>query len=94
MTNQLKYNTLQYLDRNESQYGPSPKCFDYLKSVTMDDLSTYSRDFEKGIKSRLSKKIADNFELDERQVVLSYGSEDLLKQIIRYYLDRKEKILI
>ena len=94
MANQLKYKILQYLDRNESQYGPSPKCFDYLKSVTMDDLSTYSRDFEKGIKSCLSKKIADDFDLDERQVVLSYGSEDLLKQIIRYYLDRKEKILI
>ena len=38
--------------------------------------------------------IADEFGLPERQVILSYGSEDLLKQIIHYYLDRKEKILI
>jgi histidinol-phosphate aminotransferase len=38
--------------------------------------------------------IADEFKLPEKQVILSYGSEDLLKQIIHYYLDRKEKILI
>lgn len=89
-----KYNELQYLDRNESQYGPSPKCYEYLKHATIDDLSWYSRDFAKGIKSSLSKRIANDFNIDERQVILSYGSEDLLKQIIHYYLDRKEKILI
>lgn len=89
-----KYSTLQYLDRNESQYGPSPKCYDFLKNVTIDELACYSRDFSKGIKSSLSKRISDDFGIDERQVILSYGSEDLLKQIIHYYLDRKEKILI
>jgi histidinol-phosphate aminotransferase len=94
MADEKKYKELQYLDRNESQYGPSPKCYDFLKTVTIDELSCYSRDFSKGIKSSLSKLIADEFNLPERQVVLSYGSEDLLKQIIHYYLDRKEKILI
>jgi len=94
MTKELKYKTLQYLDRNESQYGPSPKCFEYLKKIKFEDLSWYSRDFEKGIKSGLSKRISDEFKISERQVVLSYGSEDLLKQIIHYYLDRKERILI
>lgn len=94
MKSEKKYSTTQWLDRNESQYGPSPKCFEYLKNVTFEDLSWYTRDFLKGIKSSLSKKIADEFGVDERQIVLSYGSEDLLKQIIHYYLDRKEKILI
>lgn len=94
MAKELKYKTLQYLDRNESQYGPSPKCYEYLKKVKYEDLSWYSRDFEKGIKSSLSKRIADRFNISERQIILSYGSEDLLKQIIHYYLDRKEKILI
>ncbi len=94
MTDPKKYSELQYLDRNESQYGPSPKCYEFLKNVTIDELANYSRDFEKGIKSCLSKKIADQFDIPERQVILSYGSEDLLKQIIHYYLDRKEKILI
>jgi histidinol-phosphate aminotransferase len=94
MPENLKYTTLQYLDRNESQSGPSPKCYEFLKNVTIDELACYSRDFSKGIKSCLSKKIADQFNIDERQIILSYGSEDLLKQIIHYYLDRKEKILI
>ncbi len=94
MTKKLKFETLQYLDRNESQYGPSPKCYEFLKNITLDELSWYSRDFEKGYKSRLSKRLADDFNISERQVILSYGSEDLLKQIIHYYLDRKEKILI
>jgi histidinol-phosphate aminotransferase len=94
MTDAKKYKELQYLDRNESQYGPTPKCYDFLKTVTIDELSCYSRDFAFGIKSSLSKMIADEFKLPEKQVILSYGSEDLLKQIIHYYLDRKEKILI
>jgi histidinol-phosphate aminotransferase len=94
MPNKNKYSEIQWLDRNESQYGPSPKCFEFLKNVTLDELAWYSRDFAKGIKSSLSKRIADDFNIPERQVILSYGSEDLLKQIIHYYLDRKEKILI
>ena len=94
MAQELKFKELQYLDRNESQYGPSPKCYEFLKQVTIDELACYSRDFSKGIKSSLSKKIADDFGIDERQVILSYGSEDLLKQIIHYYLERREKILI
>jgi len=94
MTDPKKYSEIQWLDRNESQYGPSPKCYEFLKNVTLDELAWYSRDFAKGIKSSLSKKIADAFGIDERQIILSYGSEDLLKQIIHYYLDRKEKILI
>jgi histidinol-phosphate aminotransferase len=94
MADAKKYKEIQWLDRNESQYGPSPKCFDFLKNVTLDELGWYSRDFARGVKSCLSEKIAKDFNIDERQIILSYGSEDLLKQIIHYYLDRKEKILI
>jgi histidinol-phosphate aminotransferase len=94
MSKDKKYKDIQWLDRNESQYGPSPKCYEFLKNVTIDELAWYSRDFSKGIKSSLSKRISVDFNIDERQVILSYGSEDLLKQIIHYYLDRKEKILI
>ena len=36
MSKEKKYNEIQWLDRNESQYGPSPKCFDFLKKVTLD----------------------------------------------------------
>jgi histidinol-phosphate aminotransferase len=65
-----------------------------LKKVDLDHLSWYSRDFMQGIKSRLSKHIADDFGFDEKQVILSYGSEDLLKQIIHCYVNPGDKILI
>jgi histidinol-phosphate aminotransferase len=83
-----------FLDRNESQTGPVPEVYKFLKKVDMQLLSWYSRDFQKGIKSALSKKIADDFGFDERHVLLSYGSEDLLKQIIHCYVNPGDKILI
>jgi histidinol-phosphate aminotransferase len=83
-----------YLDRNESQTGPCPEVYKFLKKVDLDHLSWYSRDFQLGIKSRLSKRIADDFDFDEKQVILSYGSEDLLKQIIHCYVNPGDKILI
>jgi histidinol-phosphate aminotransferase len=83
-----------FLDRNESQTGPCPDVYKMLKKVDMHLLSWYSRDFMKGIKSGLSKRIADDFGFDEKQVILSYGSEDLLKQIIHCYVNPGDKILI
>jgi histidinol-phosphate aminotransferase len=83
-----------FLDRNESQTGPCPDVYKMLKKVDMHLLSWYSRDFMKGIKSGLSKRIADDFGFDEKQVILSYGSEDLLKQIIHCYVNPGDKVLI
>lgn len=83
-----------FLDRNESQTGPCPQVYKFLKNVDHEYLSWYSRDFQKGIKSALSKRIADDFGFDEKQVILSYGSEDLLKQIIHCYVNPGDKILI
>jgi histidinol-phosphate aminotransferase len=86
--------TPQYLDRNESQTGPAPEVYKFLKNVDMNHLSWYSRDFMRGIKSRLSERIAKDFGFDENQVLLSYGAEDLLKQIIHCYVNPGEKIMI
>ena len=47
-----------------------------------------------GIKSRLSKRIADDFGFDEKSVLLSYGAEDLLKQITHCYVNPGDKIMI
>lgn len=89
-----KFKTIQYLDRNESQYGPSPRCYDFLKSVTIEDLSWYSRDFSRGVKSKISERIAKDFGIKESQIILSYGSEDILKQLIHRYVQRGDKVLI
>jgi hypothetical protein len=43
-----------FLDRNESQTGPVPEVYKFLKKVDLEHLSWYSRDFQKGIKSALS----------------------------------------
>jgi histidinol-phosphate aminotransferase len=86
--------TIQYLDRNESQTGPAPAVYKFLKKVQMDHLSWYSRDFQQGIKSRLSKRLADDFGFDERHVLLSYGAEDLLKQIVHCYVNPGDKVMI
>lgn len=94
MTTKMKFDTIQYLDRNESQYGPTPKTYEYLKNVTIHDVSWYSRDFARGVKSKLSERIANDFGFKESQIILSYGSEDILKQIIHRYLTRGDKVLI
>jgi histidinol-phosphate aminotransferase len=82
-----------YFDRNENMYGPSPKCFEVLRSITSQELSVYSRDFTRGVKSRLSERLAQEFKIPESQLLLGEGSEDLLKQAVHCYMGPGEKIL-
>jgi histidinol-phosphate aminotransferase len=82
-----------YLDRNENLYGPAPKCFEALRAIGIDELSVYSRDFTRGVKSRLSERLANELKIPEQQVLLSEGSEDMLKQAVHCYLGPGEKIL-
>lgn len=79
-----------YLDRNEHNYGPAPVVYDILKSVDKDLLGFYSREFDKGIKSSLSKYIGECFNIPENRVLLGYGGEDLLKQVVHGYLPKAE----
>ncbi len=74
------------LDRNEHNYGPAPVVFDILKSIDKDLLGFYSREFDKGIKSSLSRHIGEVFGIPEKRVLLGYGGEDLLKQVVHCYL--------
>lgn len=81
------------LDRNENLYGPAPKCFEVLRSLTLNELSVYSRDFTRGVKSRLSERLAKKLNIPEPQLLLSEGSEDMLKQAVHCYLGPGEKVL-
>jgi histidinol-phosphate aminotransferase len=83
-----------YLDRNESNYGPAPKCFEVIKHIDLTILCQYSRDFKKQIKGELSKRLAADYGLNEDQIILGYGSEDLLKQIVHCYLNKGEILFI
>jgi histidinol-phosphate aminotransferase len=82
------------LDRNENQYGPAPACFEVLRQVGLHELSFYSRDYERNLKSKLSERLAEDLQLPEERILLSYGSEDMLKQAIHCYLKPGEKILV
>ena len=82
------------LDRNENQYGPAPACFEVLRQVGLHELSFYSRDYERKVKSKLSERLAEDLQLPEERIFLSYGSEDMLKQAIHCYLRPGEKILV
>ena len=86
-------NTL-YFDRNESQYGPAPACYEALRQAGTDWMSCYSRDFARGVKSRLSERLAADFGIDEKSILLGYGAEDLLKQTVHCFLGPGERILI
>lgn len=83
-----------YLDRNESQFGPAPECFNILRQATKSELSNYSRDFARGVKSVLSETLAREYEILESNILLSYGSEDMLKQIVHCYLGEGETMMI
>ena len=75
-----------YLDRNENLFGPSPACLDVLGQITASELSTYPREYERNVKSKLSERLANDLGLAEEQVLLSEGSEDMLKQVVHCYL--------
>ena len=86
-------NAITYLDRNENLYGPAPKCFDVLRNISLNELSIYSRDFTRGVKSALSERLSADLGLPESQILLSEGSEDMLKQAVHCYLGPGERIL-
>ncbi len=83
-----------HLDRNENQYGPAPECLQALLEIDSKQISEYSRDFEAGIKSPLSKRLADEYGIEESNVMLGYGAEDILKQTIHCYVHKGDKIMI
>src|ERR1041384_6500169 len=83
-----------YLDRNENQYGPAPACFDVLRKNNFKNLSEYSRDFSRGVKSCLSERLASDFGISEKNVMLGFGGEDILKQAVHCYIHKGDKIMI
>ena len=87
-------NEMIYLDRNENNYGPAPKCYEVLKNLDFSKFSCYTREFQKDSKSVLSARFAKDFNLDESRVLLGYGAEDILKQTVQCYLEKGEKLMI
>jgi len=82
------------LDRNENNYGPAPACLDVLAKATPDLFYQYSTDYKNGIKSILSGRLSSDFNIPEKRILLGYGAEDLLKQVVQSHLAKGEKLLV
>lgn len=82
------------LDRNENQYGPAPGCYTVLQRANLEQLSLYSRDYLFKRKSELSFRLSQQMEIPEERILLSYGSEDMLKQVVHCYLDGSRTMLL
>ena len=92
MTNENK--NIIYLDRNENQYGPAPECFKILENTDVSVLSEYSRDYTRGVKSCLTERLANEFNINEKSIILGFGGEDILKQAVHCYIHKGDKIMI
>ena len=82
------------LDRNENQYGPAPACYEVLRKANLEHLGLYSREYLKGRKGELSSRLSEDFGIPEERVLLSYGSEDMLKQVVHCYLQPGKTLLL
>ena len=80
-----------YLDRNEYNYGPAPEVEKVLRNFDPDKLCFYTRIYDEGKKSILSDYIAELYNIPEKQVILGYGGEDILKQVVHYFLSGGQK---
>src|SRR3990172_1244434 len=82
-----------YLDRNETTAGPAPECLDALRNISSEELSCYTRDYSRGIKSSLAQRLSELYHVPEERVLLGYGSEDLIKQAVHCYLGNGDVLL-
>lgn len=87
---------ITYLDRNEYNYGPAPEIGEVLKSFDPNKLCFYTRIYDEGKKSILSDYISTLYGIPEKQVILGYGGEDILKQVVHCFLagGKQQKTLL
>jgi histidinol-phosphate aminotransferase len=77
---------LIYLDRNEYYFEVAPLVEEAIKSFSLDEFTHYTRCFQQGIKSELSQYIADLYNVPEKNIILGYGGENILKEVIHCFL--------
>ncbi len=82
---------ITYLDRNEYNYGPAPIVAEVLKNFDPQKLCFYTRIYDEGKKSIFSDYLSEIFHIPEKQIILGYGGEDILKQVVHCFLSGKEK---
>lgn len=79
-----------YLDRNEFNFDPALEVEEVIKNFDVKKLCFYTRIFGEGKKSIFSEYLATEYGLDEKQVLLGYGGEDILKQVVHFFLTEED----
>lgn len=77
---------LNYLDRNEFNFEPSQEVKDAIRNFDLGKLCFYTRIYDEGKKSIFSVYLSELYGIDERQILIGYGAEDLLKKTVHYFL--------
>ena len=86
---QPKEKKLIKLNTNENPYPPSPKVFEALKHIDVRQMRLYP---DPTI-HKLVKAIADFYQLQEEQVFVGVGSDDVLAMIFMTFFNSKEPVL-
>ena len=79
-------NESNFLDRNEFNFQPSEEVVEALKNFDVKKLCFYTRIYDEGKKSILSVFLSELYNIEESQILLGYGGEDILKQAVHYFL--------
>ena len=77
---------MNYLDRNEFNFKPSQKVIDTIKNFDPEMLCFYTRIYDEGKKSIVTVRLSEIYGVPEEQVLIGYGGEDILKNVVHYYL--------
>lgn len=86
----MEQKNLNFLDRNEFNYDPSEEVVEALKNFDIKKLCFYTRIYDEGKKSIFSVFLSELYNIDETQVLLGYGGEDILKQAVHYFLTEED----
>lgn len=81
---------MNLLDRNEFNFAPSPEVVQALRDFDVNNLCFYTRIYDEKKKSIFSVFLSELYGLDEEQILLGYGGEDILKQAVHYFLTEED----
>ena len=85
--NNIMGKEMNYLDRNEFNFEPSDEVKKAIKDFDVKKLCFYTRIYDQGKKSIFSVYLSKLYQIDENQIILSYGAEDLLKKAVHFFLN-------
>jgi histidinol-phosphate aminotransferase len=77
---------MNFLDRNEFNFDPSQEVVEAIKNFDISKFAFYTRIYDQGKKSIFSVFLSELYHIDEQQVILGYGAEDLLKMAVHFFL--------